>query len=172
MFDTHYEFRYINYRKAKPTDYFIKEHKLIFSSKSNQKYIVNVEEYKLHTYVIKFHLKSHSDSDNKYKLLTNQYDAVKILSTCVNIMLYFYKKDNLASFGFIGANLLDEDEANTKRFQVYKRIMENLFSPLYFHHYNIPEKSIYLLLNKANLELNTNLLDDIEQMFKNYYTFK
>jgi len=169
MFDSSYKFRYINSRTPNKNDFFIKEHKLTFSCRKNQQYIVNVEEYKYDVYIIKFHLKAHSDSNNKYSLLTNLNNATKVISTCIKIMLSFYEKNQIASFGFIGANLLTESISNTKRFRIYKKIMENLFSPVRFHHYNIPSKSAYLLLNKSNSE--PKLLNKIEQMFNHFYVW-
>jgi len=167
MFDTHYDFKTIMSRDPREGEHFQKEHKLTFSCKKNQRYIVNVEEYLHDIYIIKFHLKSHSDSEDKYRILTHFNDAAKIISTCTEIMISFYKNNDKASFGFIGAQFVgDEDQSNTKRFRVYRRVMENLFSPVKFSHYSIPEKSAYLLLNKLNTSVT---LEEIERMFNNYY---
>ncbi len=170
MFDSFYPFRLVGHRKATTGEHFIKEYKFTFVAKNNQRYIVNVEQYKYNLYIIKFYLKAHSDSPNKFALLTGFNDAVKVINTCLEIMIYLYKLDKTASFGFIGANLLGEDKANTKRFRIYNKIMQNLFSPLKFNHYNYPEKSAYLLLNKSNTI--AALLSKIERMFAEFYVFQ
>lgn len=57
------------------------------SSKSNLTYIVRVEIYPQHIYAVKFYLKNHSDSPNKYRLMTNTYEPRRIINTCINIMI-------------------------------------------------------------------------------------
>lgn len=86
-------------------------------------------------------------------------------------MLYFIAEKNpWASFGFIGEQLQTEDSSkNTKRFRVYKCVMENFFSPLNFTHYIKEESSMYLILNNLNLKDNPNVLSQIEKMIVEYY---
>jgi hypothetical protein len=170
MFNTYYKFNYAGNKMISTGTFRYKEHKLTFNCKNNQRYIVNVEEYDYYTFIIKFHLKSHSPSKNKYSLLTENYDAPAVIRTCIQIMLFFYKKNPYASFGFIGANGTDEVEKNnTKRYKLYKRIIENFFSPVNFYHYRYTEKSAYLLLNKDYQE--ESLKEKVEALFSNHYNF-
>lgn len=163
MFDSHYQFRYVNHNLRDIKGQLVKEHKLTFSCKNKQKYIVNVEQYNHYIYAIKFFAKSHRLSENKYRLLTNLYDAPAVIMTCVRIMIYFYKRNPYSSFIFVGENGLKEnDKNNTKRFKVYKRIMETFFSPVTFAHYTYTEKSAYLMLNKDNPE--SDLLIKVESV--------
>lgn len=91
------------------------------STKSNLVYLVRVEHYKMDIYIIKFYLKSNQNSPHKYNLLTNTFDPHRIINTCIRILLDIYQKDSKASFGFIGANRIGENEDNTKRYRVYKK---------------------------------------------------
>ena len=77
------------------------------------------------------------------------------------------KKIRTHLLDLLGANDLLESEDNTKRFRLYKKLMENFFSPLKFQHFQYPNKSAYLLLNRESN--NPNLKSDIEIMFKKYF---
>lgn len=169
MFDSSYKFRYCNHIKIQKGQYHVVEHILTFSSKSKHRYIVRVEEYPHIVYAVKFHLKRHSLSDKKYNIETNLNDPLKVIGTCVEIMLYFYRKNPFATFAFIGANSIFElNRKNTRRFKIYKQIMENSFSVITFNHLVYEDESAYILLNKDNLE--DNLFEKIEQMFMSFYT--
>ncbi len=148
---------------------------LVYSFKTVNKsfYIVNIEKYKNDVYILKFHLKPHSDSENKYKFIAHKanakykFDVPIVLNTCLNILLSIKKKNNLASFGFKGVAEDNEKEENTRRFRVYKLLTENKFSVHRFAHKISVENSTYLLLNKKN---NIKNLDSkIEQMFNDYF---
>jgi hypothetical protein len=168
MFNTFYSFKYRN--KEKPNfsnetyDYV---HRLTFTSKHNQKYIVRVEEYeKQSLYAVKFYLKNHSLSDKKYSISTNFGDATVIIRTCIEIMLYFYREKNgLASFVFIGATDVSEtSDTNTKRFRVYTAIMEFYLTPKRFKHFSFAPQSLYLMLN---MQQNDTILQEIETILEN-----
>ena len=80
-------------------------------------------------------------------------------------------KDPKASFGFIGANRIDEPEANTKRFRVYRRFMLTCFgNDEYVHKYNIA-KSAYVMVNRKELSGNPELLDEIVKGFTELYPY-
>ena len=81
------------------------------------------------------------------------------------------KHDPQASFGFIGANRLDEEESNTKRFRVYRRFMLTYFgNDEYVHRFNIA-KSAYVLINRKELAAYPKLLDEIVSGFKELYPY-
>lgn len=167
MFRNPYAFRYCNKTKTEEGGFVVIEHKLTFFCRFNHQYIVNVEEYPHEVFVVKFHLKSHSDSERRYQLLTEAHDPFRVIGTVLHIMLYFYKKYPYASFGFIGSPLEMEGKTNTKRFRVYRQIMANYFSPVDFQHYLYAAASAYLMLNRHSQE--ENLLPQIEQMFSKIY---
>ena len=148
MFNSSYSFRYCSHSKPKGQNSVI-THILTFNCRKNQQYIVYVEEYPHSMFAIKFFLKNHRLSENKYKLITGFNDQIRVFSTCIKIMEYFYQKNPYSSFTIIGETLLNEPTyLNTKRFRVYKRILENLFSPFRFFHLSFPAKSAYMLVNK------------------------
>ena len=84
-------------------------------------------------------------------------------------MIKFFKDEPTASFGFIGANSISENREETKRFNIYKKVMENFFSPVHFAHHNYNKESAYILLNRKTSE---NSLSIIEELFTKYYDFE
>ena len=142
-----------------------------FKTRFNRTYLVEIEEYRYDTYAIKFYLKNHADSPNRYNLLTHDGDAFRILSTCLSIIADLLSKNQYASFGFIGAPTLEEKEkereTNNKRFRVYRQMTQNRFSTDRFSHVMNEDKSTYIILNKRNPE--PNLLAKVEAMFRECY---
>ncbi len=148
----------------------IKRHIYAFKARSKQRYIIEVEEYEpFLIYVIKFYLKNTKDSPLKYNLRTNLNEAPTVLSTILNLMAEIYYKNPYCSFGFIGSHDINENRSNTKRFRIYKRIMENLFSPVDFKHFQYKNGSAYLLLNNNYSINHPELFMSIEKYFKTAY---
>jgi hypothetical protein len=141
------------------------------SKKSKLAYMVRVEEYKLHVYAVKFYLKNHSLSDDKYRIMTNTHEPRRIINTCINIMLSIYNKDPMASFGFIGANGFGEEVGCTKRYRVYSRIIATYFSDQFFYHKENISKSAYMLINNRSLKEDPTLTEKIEAFFMEQYDY-
>jgi hypothetical protein len=132
--------------------------------------LIRVEEYPFHVFAVKFHLKAHSNSENKYNLITRLNDANRVIGTAISVMLEFYRKNPFSSFGFVASRLLHEDsQNNTKRFRVYRRVIENLFSPMVFSHLYYERESCYLLLNRDYAKNAPDLLLHVEEMFSKIY---
>ena len=149
-------------------------HRLLYSfksPKSHQTYWVWIEVYKHHFYAVKFHLKAHRSSEHKYNLMTGLNEARQCIRTCMAVMEEVALSDPHASFGFIGANKLDEDEANTKRFRVYRRFMlTNFGNEEYKHQFNV-EKSAYMLINRKYLAAHPGLMEEIVSGFRELYPY-
>ena len=68
-------------------------------------------------------------------------------------MLSILKKNQTASFGFMGAHTInlaerfEEQRSNTKRFRIYKYAIEELIGTESFTHFMNEENSTYLLVN-------------------------
>ena len=165
MFDTSYKFRSIHHNKIKIGQFDVIQHKLTFCCKKNQQYIVHVDEFRHNLYIISFYLKSQRFSEKtRYKIKSNLNIPAGIIRSCINILIEFYKKYPFASFGFVGERSKDEDaDCITKRFKVYSKVVKNFISPIDFNHYAFPDKNVYLLLNKDNME--SDILKKIEAIF-------
>lgn len=174
MLESSYPFHFIMNEYEKIPDEGLSHVKLYSfrSVKSNLTYIVRVEVYKYHIYAVKFYLKNMRHSKNKYRIATNTFEPRRIINTCINIMLSIYETDPMASFGFIGANGMDEDMTYcTKRFRFYSRIVATYFSDEKFYHKENKDKSTYMLINNKALERTPDLVPKIEKFFMERYDY-
>lgn len=141
------------------------------STKSNLTYFVNVERYDYNMYAVKFYQKNHRHSPRKYQILSNTFEPRRMIYTCMNVMLAVLEENPRASFGFIGANCEGEDIGNTKRYRVYRKIVATKISDSSFQHIRNKSKSAYMLINRAELEVQPDLIDRIEETFLELYDF-
>lgn len=155
----------MTHRKARENEAFQLLHIYRFTGKENGKYIVHVEEYEDEVFVVKFYMKRHKRSPDKYRLLSHMRDMQGIVRTCIEIMLEVYRKRPFASFGFLGMPNSDEARGNTQRYRIYKYVMQNFFPPTVFRHYPLDTHSAYLMLNVNSLAS----LDAISERFAEWY---
>jgi len=170
----HYPYRFVQRVNVLSRGNDFLKYKLLYtfkSPKSHQWYWVWVEVYERDFYAVKFHLKAHRNSEKKYNLMTGFNEARPVMNTCVVIMEKIGQENPRASFGFIGANMEMEKEANTKRFRVYKRLMATYFPTRVFKHFFIVSRSAYVLVRQTELASHPDLLNDLNQKFKGLYSY-
>ncbi len=152
-----------------------------FKNDFNDIYLVEVFYYEYNVYAIKFFMKKHRLSPNRYSLtypksfkeklgcITGNYNFLKVMNTVLMISLEIKKKDNLASFGFMGAPSVAESDpninpenvnidntvANTKRYKIYHLYARRYFNPMKFEYIYGRTSSILLLRNNDNKQLLT-----------------
>lgn len=171
---SHYPYRYVQKVNNENSANAFLLYKLLYafkSPKSRQWYWVWVEVYQRDFYAVKFHLKSQRNSPDKYSLMTGLNEARPVINTCIAIMQEISNINPHASFGFIGANMLEEPETNTKRFRVYKRFMATYFTEEIFEHYFNIKKSSYLLIRKDELMAHPDLLEELDLNFTELYPY-
>lgn len=147
------------------------------SAKTNKRYIVEVEGFENEFYGLKFCWKGVEKSKDRYSLLTNDYEPRTIVRSCVEVMLEYYRRNRLVSFGFVAAPDLDQDiegkrvdtKSGSRRFRFYQRMMINLFGPETFCQVSDTTNTIYLLVNMIQLSNNTLTLKDIERKLNQTY---
>lgn len=147
------------------------------SSKSNKRYIVEVEGFENEFYGIKFYWKGVEKSPNRYSLLTNDYEPRIIIRSCIEIMLIYYYNNPLVSFGFVAAPDLEKDikgrkkdtSVGSRRFRFYQRMMVNLFGPKTFYQASDTTNTIYLMINREQLKSGTLTIKDIENRLNQTY---
>jgi len=173
MFDTSFTYHPSGVNQPTPDDLFQKDHLYSFNCPHNHQYIVHIEEYEHQLFMLKFHLKSHSNSKYKYQLATNIDDLSRvtgIIRTCLNIIQHeFLGQDENASFGFIGASsrnkLNDNKRSNTQRFRIYALLMKRIIPITHYQHYPFEAHSAYLMLSNMALTKNKQLLPYIKRLF-------
>lgn len=143
----------------------------------NQRYIVEVLHLKHDIYIVQFFLKNHRLSGNRFNMLLNAHNKTHVfyvLNTIVNIVKSIIQKNNLASFGFMGAPIRKETNRKlnlkninadgtirkTKRFSSYSLYVKRYFPPSLFTHVDYEASSCYLLKNNNNGNLSTEISDD------------
>ncbi len=165
-----------------------------FTTPKKNTYLVRIEEYKLHTFILKFHLKEHKKNKYKYNITTNFNETRGILYTCIAIIYSILNDNNLASFGFIGAqtiftkqhsihhaklrrcdgyiktqNIIKEPIQNNSRFRVYQGIVSFFISADKFIHLADENTSAYILLNKDHQNIKPDLDNIVSEMFQRNY---
>lgn len=144
-----------------------------FNNIYNDTVILEVFRYNNNVYVIKFYLKKHRLSQNKYsfqysknEITSKGYNSgvkniLKTLDTILSVGLEYYRKDNLASFGFMGAPKPKELEehiqtdgtvGNTRRYSIYKSYSLRYFNPESFKFIDSKTSSIFFIRNEKNKE--------------------
>lgn len=141
------------------------------SEKSHHTYIVRVEKYHQHAYCIKFFDKANRNSRQKFSLRTNTFEPRTIFYTIFHILLDVLKRDDKASFFFIGA----EDErdvlgSSTRRFKVYFRFVTSIVSDRLFAHFPVEDESLYILVNKGAVDDRTEYASRIVSLVKQEYS--
>lgn len=137
-----------------------------FETRFGRVYFIEVECYLHHLYVAKFYLRIHKNLKNRYKLIINDGDGFRILSTCIKLALEIYSRDSKASFGYIGESKEDENSFNTQRYRVYSALSIRYFSPKKYDHFKDEKNSVYFLLNKSNAPINE---DIVSEYLKKYF---
>lgn len=116
-------------------------------------------------------------SKNRYSLLTNDYEPRVIVRSCIEVMLEYYRKNPLVSFGFVASRDLPEDikgknydeELGSRRFRFYQRLMVNLFGPKTFYQASDTTNTIYLMINVKQLAEGNITIKDIEDKLNQTY---
>ncbi len=146
-------------------------HKFRFKTIKNRVYFVNIPQFEKHTYSVKFYARNHRLSDDRYRLMLDDYDARNVIFTVLKISLRILEMDKVASFAFVGMPGLDEKHTNTKRFRVYTLFTSFFISSKDFIHAKDENNSIYVLLNKKNQRTRIQDLPEIAQYFMEHYRF-
>jgi hypothetical protein len=114
MFDSSYPYKFRTIVRGGAADVFKLKEIYTFRGKSKQRYLIEVEYYPADLVAIKYYLKNHSKSANKFSAYSNLNEARPVLGTCLKLMEELYGKNPSISFVIIGANAVDELPNNSK----------------------------------------------------------
>jgi hypothetical protein len=162
-----------NYHGKKPSyEGALFYHLYTFKTKKNKRYLIQIDEFDRHIYILKFFVKNCLDSAKRYNMLTHDGEAFSIITTCMNALLHLKTEiDNDASFGFLGARKLSEEsDNNTQRFRIYSKKGRTYFNPEHYLHIENIENSSYLILNRRLHDENS--IPVINQMFQELYNLE
>ena len=147
------------------------------STKSNKRYIVEVEGFEHEFYGLKFYWKGVELSKDRYSLLTNDFEPRKIVRSCIEVMLEYYRANKLVSFGFVSSPDLDKDiegknldlSKGSRRFIFYQKMMINLFGGDTFYHVSDTTHTIYLMINNFQLRNGLITIEEIADKINQTY---
>lgn len=135
---------------------------------SKRKYIVEVKEYEGKLFTIDYYAKT--ENPYKYRIKTNQFVGGKIGGTVLAIMAEVISTYDVNAFGIAAAPLIDEDDdAFTKRFSTYSKVLKRKIDERKFTIFVIGERShIFVIRNdvKEDREL---IIDAYGQIFIEIY---
>lgn len=124
------------------------------------KYILRVEVFE-DVFAVKFYAARDRSLDTKYNRLLkvhNYRSIVRLFYTCATLVSRLHAEYPDVSFAINGAETHDvvsgkvEDMESNQRFRVYRSVALKLFGGNDFEHYQLPEASSYILVNRKGCE--------------------
>lgn len=146
MFDSSLPYHLVQIRKNKfvTSETYIREYIFKFhlhNTKGCIKYIASIKEYPEGLLTMDYYPKISltpkvysldSIQDLRYRMLTKQNSFGRIGGTLMDIMVMFQNRYNLRIWGFLAANLIQEDSNdNNKRYKTYSEILRRSFQDDY-----------------------------------------
>lgn len=137
------------------------------------KYILRVEVFE-DVYAIKFYAARDRKLDNKYNRLLKAHtyqSIIRLFYTCASLVSILYANNSSVSFVINGAESHDlisgkqESVESNQRFRIYRSVALKLFGSDTFAHYQCPEASSYMLINKRKYVDTDKKFEDIKRMF-------
>ncbi len=155
MFDNHNHttcLKVANY-KGDP-DSSLPDRRFIFKTKSSDKapFLIYVEDYNEQYFFIKFHPSRHNGNKKKYQLRIGcKTLPVRIISTCLNLVIDKMKKYPDCAFGVYGqwdeTDVFRQSETS-QRYRLWFKIAISKFDPEKFKFLYIDELNVFLVVPK------------------------
>lgn len=153
---TGYELKFIQKKTIKDdSDHLFSYIYKFYSPVTRLNYVILADCHKYDFFSIKFYPKRYKKTDKKYSLITNKGDVGNILISCLNVIPPLLEKHPHASFGFAGARTIDkysktiEPLENNQRYRTYTYIAQRRIGDKTFQHFEYPEISGYMLINRV-----------------------
>ncbi|MGJ1211942.1 hypothetical protein [Sphingobacterium multivorum] len=155
-----YELRFVQKKNIKDGSDHLFSFIYKFRSEANRLNYIVTADYHFHDFfAIKFYPQRLSKLEYKYSKITNSGDVQNILITCLKVLPILLEQYPNASFGFIGARSYDksrvsgregrwEPEVKTQRFRLYTYIAKKKIGNVTFQHFQYPEISGYMFVNR------------------------
>lgn len=124
------------------------------------KYILRVEVFE-DVFAVKFYAARDRKLDNKYNRLLkihNYRSLVRLFYTCASLVSKLHYEYPSVSFAINGAESHDlasgkvEDMESNQRFRIYRNVALKLFGDKVFQHYELPEASSYVMVNRSGCD--------------------
>lgn len=164
MFDQPYRFDYLGPRETHVPDPI--KHVLYRFKAHKRSYLVTFEIYSFGVTAVKYCGLKERNAGNRFERIYNDKDAFRVITTCLYIMLDYWRKNPQVNFAFYAIpRKFDEaivahknltarelrkfiERYKKVRFAIYDYAMINLFSPKEFTPLRDRRNAVYLLMNK------------------------
>ena len=181
MFDSKTNFTYVHCQRKK-LDHPLAIEKHIYKFfiqdyRGKMKYIVHIFLFENDLLRIDFYPKI--ASDQKYRLLTNQFKFGMIGGTVLDIMLDIQNKINCNTFGIIGAETISEEldfkrgnrklNEPTRRFIVYKDILSRKLDPKKYTVFANSENSTIFVIPNNRISQKETIILEYGKIFEQSY---
>jgi hypothetical protein len=189
MFDKPYKFDYLG---AKNTLQSNPISKVLYRFQAKERrYLVTFEIYDFNVVAVKYCGLKDKDSSNRYELIYNDEDAIRVITTCLHTMKHYWQRNPAVTFAFYAVprafdeNLVLNKDLTIKEYKIYKErykkvryniydyAMLNLFPPRTFIPIRDSKNALYLLMNRKQKKPATTvrifgkyLLDNYELIFE------
>lgn len=181
MFDSITNFTYVHCQQKK-LDHVLAIEKHIYKffiqdQNGKMKYIVHITLFKNDLLRIDFYPKI--ASDQRYRLLTNQFKFGIIGGTVLDIMLDIQKRIDCDTFGLLGAETISEEldfkrghrklNEPTRRFKVYKEILSRKLDPKKYTVFANSENSIIFVIPNSRISQKETIILEYGKIFEQSY---
>lgn len=140
------------------------------STLTNHTYIVRIERYAHHICAVKFYLKEHTDSKNKYSLLTGLKEPRNVVLTILDITIKYSLSDPYSCFTFFASQDLNNKSDRNKRYEFYLTMIAS--HPLMDKfEMAIDPRGAIMLVPPERIEDGSITESTIADFFDNYYNY-
>jgi hypothetical protein len=146
--ETHYPFKQINVQETGLGDPLRIS---LYRFKAKRRiYLVTIEEYSFGVHAIKYCGMKDRKNKNAYRIVYNDDDGIRVISTCLKIMRTLWQANPEISFAFYAVPKPAGLKNSQARYGIYEYAMTNLFPASHFRHYKDRQHLLYVLLNKKH----------------------
>lgn len=167
MFDSAYKFQKVQVSSTLIPDPI---QKVYYRFKARARtYFVTIEVFSFGFVAIKYCDIKDRNSKKAYTKEFNDFDAFKVIATCLHIMVDYLKLNQEITFAFYAVPRPEKEHLNKKaRFDIYSYAMLNLFPPSKFNRISDKNSSMFVLLNKKQRKPKTSFKQFASYLLDNY----
>lgn len=148
-----------------------------YSPHTKLHYIIRAELHTGDVFAIKFYCKKDKRSDYKYNKIVNRGYALRILQTCLSLVIEILKDYPYANFAIYSSRSIDfsnpkkltENLEENQRYRIYKEYIKNRVGDETFTHLDYPAISSYILINNCNKDIEQKEREILEMFDRTYH---